>query len=64
MSHGHGIFERCKKEPESLEEQLTGRRKSTQFGRIMEELDIVSPHHVLRKPREGLSGYGEPSNIG
>jgi transposase len=39
---GHGIFERSKKEPESLEEQLEGRRKPTQFGRIMEELGIIS----------------------
>ena len=39
---GHGIFERFKKEPESLEEQLAGRRKPTQFGRIMEELGIIS----------------------
>ena len=39
---GHGIFERSKKEPESLEEQLTGRREPTQFGRIMEELGIIS----------------------
>jgi transposase len=39
---GHGIFERSKREPESLEEQLEGKRKLTQFGRLMEELDIVS----------------------
>lgn len=39
---GHGIFERSKREPESLEEQLEGRRKPTQFGRIMEELGIIS----------------------
>ena len=39
---GHGIFERSKREPESLEEQLEGRRKLTQFGRIMEELGIIS----------------------
>ena len=39
---GHGIFERSKREPESLEEQLMGRRESTQFGRIMEELGIIS----------------------
>jgi transposase len=39
---GHGIFERSKREPESLEEQLAGRRKPTQFGRIMEELGIIS----------------------
>jgi hypothetical protein len=39
---GHGIFERSKREPESLEEQLMGRREPTQFGRIMEELGITS----------------------
>jgi len=39
---GHGIFERSRKEPESLEEQLAGRRKPTQFGRMMEELGIIS----------------------
>lgn len=39
---GHGIFERSRKEPESLEEQLAGRRKPTQFGRMMEELSIIS----------------------
>ena len=38
----HGIFERSKREPESLEEQLEGRRKPTQFGRLMEELGIIS----------------------
>ena len=35
---GHGIFERSKGELESLEEQLEGRRKPTQFGRLIEEL--------------------------
>ena len=39
---GHGIFERSKREPESLEEQLEGRREPTQFGRLMEELGITS----------------------
>ena len=39
---GHGIFERSKREAESLEEQLAGRRKPTQFGRMMEELGIIS----------------------
>jgi len=39
---GHGIFERSKKEPESLEEQLEGRKRPTQFGRLMEELGITS----------------------
>ena len=38
----HGIFERSKNEPESLEEQLEGRRKPTQFGRLMEELGVTS----------------------
>lgn len=38
----HGIFERSKNEPESLEEQLEGRRLPTQFGRLMEELGITS----------------------
>jgi transposase len=38
----HGIFERFKGMPESLEEQLEGRRKPTQFGRLMEELGITS----------------------
>lgn len=39
---GHGIFERSKKEMETIEEQLEGKRKATQFGRIMEELGIIS----------------------
>jgi transposase len=39
---GHGIFERAKKEPKTIEESLAGRRKPTQFGRIMEELGIIS----------------------
>jgi transposase len=39
---GHGIFERSRKEPETPEEQLAGRRKPTQFGRMMEELGIIS----------------------
>ncbi|MBA7692854.1 hypothetical protein ES703_101426 [subsurface metagenome] len=38
----HGIFERSKRETESLEEQLEGRRKPTQFGRLMEELGVTS----------------------
>ncbi len=38
----HGIFERSRKEPETLEEQLMGKRKPTQFGRVMEELGIIS----------------------
>ncbi|MBN2187736.1 MAG: hypothetical protein JW732_09885 [Dehalococcoidia bacterium] len=43
LYHGdHGVFERCKREPESLEEQLEEKRKPTQLGRLMEELGIIS----------------------
>ena len=38
----HGIFERSRREPETLEEQLAGTRKPTQFGRMLEELGIIS----------------------
>lgn len=38
----HSIFERSRREPESLQEQLEGTRKPTQFGRMMEELSITS----------------------
>lgn len=38
----HGIFERPKNELESLGEQLEGKRRPTQFGRLMEELGITS----------------------
>ncbi len=36
----HGIFRRSTKEEESLEEQLAGERKPTQFGRALEELGV------------------------
>ena len=39
-SDRHGIFQRSPKEPESLAEQLRGRRDPTQFGRALRELDI------------------------
>ena len=39
-SDRHGIFQRSPKEPESLAEQLRGRRDPTQFARALEELDI------------------------
>jgi len=39
---GHGTFARHHHEPESLEEQLQGRRHDTQFGRLMAELGIGS----------------------
>lgn len=38
----HGIFERPDADKESIEEQLEGKRRPTQFGRLMEELSIVS----------------------
>jgi Integrase core domain. len=38
----HGIFKRSSKEPETIEEQLEGKKKPTQFGRVMEELGIIS----------------------
>ena len=39
-SDRHGIFQRSPKEPESLAEQLRGRRDPTQFARALKELDI------------------------
>ena len=38
----HGIFEPLSKQGLSLEEQLAGRREPTQFGRLLEELEITS----------------------
>lgn len=39
---GHSIFEPSRREPLSLEEQLKGRPDPTQFGRLLEELEIAS----------------------
>lgn len=39
-SDRHGIFQRSPKEPESIAEQLRGRRDPTQFARALSELDI------------------------
>lgn len=39
-SDQHGIFQRSAKEPETLEEQLEGKRQPTQFGRALGELGI------------------------
>jgi transposase len=39
-SDRHGIFQRSIKEPETLEEQLSGERQPTQFGRSLKELGI------------------------
>jgi len=41
---GHGIFERSRREPETREEQLEGKRTPTQFGRLLEELGTDSLH--------------------
>jgi transposase len=49
----HGIFQRGPKEPETLAEQLTGKREPTQFGRLLEELEItsISAHSPQAKGR-------------
>jgi transposase len=39
---GHAVFERSEYESETLEEQLEGKRRDTQFGRLMSELNITS----------------------
>jgi hypothetical protein len=39
-SDRHGIFQRSPKEPETLQEQLSGERQPTQFGRALRELGI------------------------
>ena len=39
---GHAVFERSEYETESLEEQLEGKKRITQFGRLMAELNITS----------------------
>jgi len=39
-SDRHGIFQRSLREPESLEEQLAGERRPTQFGRALGELGV------------------------
>lgn len=38
----HGIFEPLSTQPLSLDEQLAGRREPTQFGRLLQELEITS----------------------
>lgn len=39
---GHAVFEPPEHEPMSLEEQLAGKRSLTQFGRLLEELNVAS----------------------
>lgn len=39
---GFGVFERPASDPDTLQEQLAGKRAPTQFGRALEELDITS----------------------
>lgn len=49
----HGIFERATGEPDTLLEQLEGRREPTQFGRLMEELGVrqIAAHSPQAKGR-------------
>ena len=51
----HGIFERSKREPETVEEQLAEARKPTQFGRLMQRLGItsISPRSPQARGRIG-----------
>jgi transposase len=39
---GHAVFEPPEHEPMTLEEQLTGEKNLTQFGRLLAELDVTS----------------------
>jgi hypothetical protein len=39
---GHAVFEPPEHEPMTLEEQLEGKRAITQFGRLLEELNVTS----------------------
>ncbi len=57
---GHGIFERSRRDPESLEEQLAGRRKPTQFGQMMEELGII----WRQATDQDLQTHGQPRCCG
>jgi len=49
----HGIFERDTSQPDTLLEQLEGRREPTQFGRLMEELGVrqIAAHSPQAKGR-------------
>jgi transposase len=49
----HSIFEHTENRQESLEEQLQGKKRPTQFGRLMEELgiDSISAHSPQAKGR-------------
>ena len=64
-SDRHGIFQRSPKEPESLEEQLRGRRDPTQFGRALQELgiELILAYTPQAKGRvERL--FGSPGPVG
>lgn len=39
---GHAVFEVAEHEPMTLEEQLAGKKGVTQFGRLLEELNVTS----------------------
>ena len=59
-SDRHSIFQRSPKEPESLEEQLRGRRNPTQFARALKELRIELILAYTPRPRVVSSGRGVP----
>ena len=52
-SDRHGIFQRSIKEAETLEEQLSGERQPTQFGRALKELG-VQPIFALSPQAKGM----------
>ena len=58
----HSIFEGSKKEP-TLEEQLRGSSSSTQFGRLLEDLDIRSIRAFSPQAKGGWNVSSAPSRI-
>jgi len=62
---GHTIFEPPYKENPSLEEQLSGSKKLTQFGRLLDELNSTSIRSRSPQARGGVSNVsGEPFRTG
>lgn len=56
----HTIFKPPKGEPQTIAEQLEGRRRTTQFGRLLEELQIGS----VTALRQGPGPESEPCDLG
>ena len=52
-SDRHGIFQRSVKDPDTLEEQLSGERQPTQFGRALKELGFSPSWLCHPKPKGG-----------